>query len=273
MKNVSYALITGASSGIGFELSCRAAENGYIPILVASKFDGLSKAAASLQRSYGIQSVILTCDLASENDIDGLIGALAEYQDKIGLVINNAGVGFGGSFHSNDVNQEQKLLAINVIAMVRLSHFFINQFLQKNEGYLLNVASLAGFQPGPYFANYYASKAYILWFTEALAVEVRNTGVGISVLCPGTTATNFHAKAKIQNTELAKGLFGIVMSAKQVSDIAFRGLKKGDVIIIPGYVNKIAAWSVRFVPRSLVRFITSWINAQPKASLKIPVQE
>ncbi|ACE85310.1 SDR family NAD(P)-dependent oxidoreductase [Cellvibrio japonicus] len=257
------AVITGGSAGIGFELACRACENGYRPLLIARHPDALSAAADQLRTRYRIDPLLWSADLADAQERQQLIERLQTIATDIEMAVLCAGIGFGGALHENTWEAEHQVLQVNLVGLVQLSQIFCQWFAQAQRGTLLNVASLAGFQPGPYFANYYASKAYVLHFTEALALEMRPYGVQVSVLCPGTTGTGFHQKAGIDKTELARGLFGIVMTPEAVSRIALRELSRKRVVIVPGLLNQLAAWSVRWVPRSWVRAITGWMNAQP----------
>jgi short-subunit dehydrogenase len=258
------AVITGGSAGIGFELACRACEQGYRPLLIARDAQKLSHAGQQLLERYAVDAMLWVSDLSDEQERGHLIERLQPLAPQIEMAILCAGIGFGGALHEHSWEQEHRVLQVNLVGLVQLSQIFCQWFAHSQRGTLLNVASLAGFQPGPYFANYYASKAYVLHLTEALALEMRPYHVQVSVLCPGTTGTGFHQKAGIQETELARGLFGIVMTSEQVSRIAFRALAKKKVVIVPGLLNQVAAWSVRWAPRALVRALTGWMNTQPK---------
>jgi short-subunit dehydrogenase len=258
------AVITGGSGGIGFQLACRACENGYRPLLIARDLRILSAAGKRLQEQYNVEPILWTCNLSDEQERQELIERLQPISHQISMAILCAGIGVGGALHEHTWEQEHQVLQVNLVGLVQLSQVFCQWFVQARRGTLLNVASLAGFQPGPYFANYYAGKAYVLHFSEALALEMRSCGVQVSVLCPGTTGTEFHQRAGIQGTELARGLFGVVMTPEDVSRITFHELARKRVVIVPGFLNQVAAWSVRWAPRALVRAITGWMNSQPK---------
>ncbi|SAM32843.1 SDR family NAD(P)-dependent oxidoreductase [Pseudomonas sp. 1 R 17] len=260
MKEGKYAVVTGASSGIGYALSQEAASSGYNLIMVANHKERLNYAAERLAANYQVTVKCLSFDLSNADELSQLILHLSPYLEVIEVFINNAGVGRGGSFLDTDVVDHSALIETNVRALTVLSHFIAQHFVRRGKGYLLNVASLAAFQPGPYYANYYASKAYVLHFTEALAVELRKKGVRCAALCPGTTQTAFHLRAGSVDTGLAKGLFGIVMSPEEVARIGFKGLLSNRVVIVPGLVNKLAMQSVRISPRWLARQITAMIN-------------
>ncbi|NWB99523.1 SDR family oxidoreductase [Pseudomonas gingeri] len=260
MKEGKYAVVTGASSGIGYALCQEAASRGYNLIMVANEKGRLTSAAERLAAEYQVAVKCLSCDLSNTDEVIQLTEQLSSYVDSIEIFVNNAGVGRGGNFLSTDAVNHSLLLDVNVRALTLLSHFIAHHFVRLNKGYLLNVASLAAFQPGPYYANYYASKSYVLHFTEALAVELRKRGVSCAVLCPGTTRTSFHQRAGSADSGLAKGLFGIVMSPEEVARVGFKGLLNNRIVIVPGLVNKLAMFSVRLSPRWLARQITAMIN-------------
>lgn len=260
MKEGKYAVVTGASSGIGYALCQEAASRGYNLIMVANEKERLRSAAGRLAAEYRVAIKCLSCDLSNADELRQLTEQLSPYLEVIEVFVNNAGIGRGGSFLGTEVINHSVLIDTNMRALTVLSHFIAQNFVRSGKGYLLNIASLAAFQPGPYYANYYASKAYVLHFTEALAVELRKQGVTCAVLCPGTTQTPFHRRAGSAGTGLAKGLFGIVMSPEKVARIGFKGLLSNRVVIVPGLVNKLAMHSVRISPRWLARQITAMIN-------------
>jgi len=263
MTEPRYALVTGASSGLGLALAGRAAEDGYTPILVAQRPRGLEEAAARLERDHGVRCTSLPCDLANRVELDRLLRTLEPRLPMIGMLINNAGIACAGPCVTHSWYQEQRVLDLNATAVLRLSRHFGAVFAERGEGYILNVASLAAFQPGPHLANYYATKAYVLHFTEGLAHELRPSGVRVCALCPGTTATGFHERAGLQGTSLARGLFGNVMRADAVSRIGYAGLKRGRTVIVPGALNRLARLGTRLAPRALVSRITARMNALP----------
>jgi short-subunit dehydrogenase len=260
MSKASTALVTGASSGIGFELACRAAEAGRDLVLVARDPARLALAADRIRARYAVQVVTQTADLSTDAGITLVAHTLRLAHPEIDMVMNCAGIAHGGAVHHSQATQELDVLRVNMEATLRISRSFAVDFAQHRRGALLNVASLAAFQAGPYLANYYASKAYVLSLTEGMARELAPYGVRVSVLCPGTTATPFHARAGIDGTDLAKGLFGIVMPSERVSRIAYDAWGRGQVVIVPGWVNKAAALAVRFVPRGVCAWFTGWLN-------------
>jgi uncharacterized protein len=263
MSAINKALVTGASDGIGFELACRAAEDGRDIVLVARDRTKLQKAASLIMSRHNVNCHIHSADLSTEDGMRFVTEELPNQHPEIDLVINCAGLAYGGALHRNSAEDELRVLRVNMEAVLRISRAFAAGFAAGRHGAILNVSSLAAFQPGPYLANYYASKAYVLSLTEALARELAPHGVRISVLCPGTTRTRFHRKAGIDRTDLAKGLFGIVMDPVEVSRLAYRGLMRGRVTIVPGAMNRAAALAVRLVPRRFVTWCTALMNRQP----------
>jgi len=260
MNTKKYAVVTGGSSGIGFEIACRLAKRKYHLILVARIKKKLQRSAEVIGHKYGVNVHCFCLDLRDTSGLEKLKEDLEIFGENVEILVNNAGIGLGGEFGSEDLKTDLKLIDLNIRALVSMTHFYISKFKQKRAGYILNIASLAGFQPGPYYANYYATKSYVLSFTEAIAFEAKKYGVHCSTLCPGTTNTNFHARAGTNSTRLSKGLFSIIDSAERVSKIGVKGLFAGRRVIIPGILNNLLAFSVRLIPRSCVTAITSWIN-------------
>jgi short-subunit dehydrogenase len=254
------ALITGASSGIGYELAQLFAKDGYDLVLVARNERRLQEVAGELKRYHPVSISTIVVDLADPAATGALYSEAKSRGYTINVLVNNAGIGYGGSFHDNTLKEEMDVLQVNVVSLVRLSHLFATDFVARRSGKILNVASLAAFQPGPFLANYYATKAYVLSFSEALSHELRKANITLTTLCPGTTRTDFHRKARLEDTNLAKGLFNIVMDPRKVALAGYRGLQRGKIIVIPGVVNKLAALAVRLAPRRLVIWCTAMIN-------------
>lgn len=250
------ALITGASSGIGYELAKCCAADGIDLILVARNQKRLEEVALELQQSYSIRVDVVAGDLSQPT-------AAAAIVDKLGpdrvvdILINNAGFGTSGKFASLPLQGEVDMIEVNVTSLVRLTHLLLPGMISRKSGKIMNVASTAGFQPGPLMANYYASKAYVLSFSEGLAEEVRKDGVTVTALCPGATETPFFDRAKMDKVRLRNGA---VMRADVAARIGYRAMRKGKVIVITGLMNRIMAFSVRFTPRSIIRKITGFLN-------------
>lgn len=244
------ALITGASSGIGFELSRLFARDGYDLVLVARSPEGLERAARSL-RAAGVGAVrTLAVDLAEADAVDRIVAALEEDGRPVQALVNNAGFGTEGSFAGMPEDTIRGMLQVNVVALTLLTRRLLPGMLARRSGQILNVASTAAFQPGPLMDVYYASKAYVLSFSEALSVEVAGSGVTVTALCPGLTRTNFQRRAGIQGSRLAN--LGLSMSAEAVARAGYRALQRGQRVVVPGLTNQLSAAAIPLLPRRLL---------------------
>lgn len=242
------ALVTGASGGIGLALARTLAREGWDLVLAARSVDKLTAVAEDLSAGGRIVSVYES-DLSEVGAPRALHSAIEADGIAIDAVVNNAGFATFGEFAQLPVERELALVNLNVGAVVQLTGLFLPQMLQRGHGYILNVASTAAFQPGPLMADYYASKAYVLHFTEALANELAETGVTATALCPGPTVTGFQERASMEKSKLLnRGL----MTAERVAQAAYAGMIKGKPIVIPGFRNKLLSKSYRFVPRRMV---------------------
>ena len=244
------ALITGASSGIGEELARLFAQDRSNLVLVARSRDKLEQFAAELRVKHGIGVEVLTGDLADGATPQAIFDELAARGISVDVLVNNAGFGARGSINDLPLQKQMDMIQVNVTSLTRLTRLFLPAMVQRDQGGILNVGSTAGFQPGPYMAVYYATKAYVLSFTEALAEELGGTAIKVTCLAPGATATAFQTAANLDNSLLFK--LG-TMDAKAVAAIGYRGFRRGKVIVIPGLKNKLGAFAVRLVPRSIVR--------------------
>ncbi len=243
------ALITGASSGIGLELAHLFARDGYRLVLVARNRSTLRQLGDDLQSRYSITVRIEPKDLAHPATPAELYQDLQESGILLDVLVNNAGFGGAGDFAHTDWNHEAEMMQVNMVAVTHLTKLFLPQ-IRAREGMIMNVASTAAFQPGPFMAVYYASKAYVLSFTEALAEELRGTGVKISCLCPGPVKTNFQKRAYITNTPLANS--PLLVDVREVARVGYEGLKQGKRIVIPGWKNRVGVELLRISPRQMV---------------------
>lgn len=245
-------LITGASSGIGYEFAKRFVVEGYQVILVSSNDKKLSRVCSELEDYLiGAKSRTNSNKVYNESDKRSKIiikivqdlsknGAAEELYQKVqalnievGILINNAGVGYAGEFILSERKQQEELMMINMNNLVLLTHCFANDMVKSRSGKILNVASNGAFQPGPYIGTYYASKSFVLNFSKALRTELKSYGVSVSTLCPGATVSDFARRAGKQQLKLS-------MSAKKVADAGYHGLMKGKNVILPGIHNKAA---------------------------------
>ena len=241
------ALITGGSAGIGLALARCFARDGYDLALVARDPRKLEDAARDLHAAFGGSVHTLSQDLAKPEGA-GCVFAWTEKEGwAIDVLVNNAGAGAYGAFASSPLERDVDMMRLNMESLVALTRLALPQMLHRGRGRILNVGSTAGFQPGPLMAVYYASKAFVLSFSEALANELGGTGVGVSVLCPGPTRTEFQARAGI-GALFRSG----VMSAERVAEVGYREFKNGSLTIVPGCRNKLLAFAVRLAPRALV---------------------
>ncbi|MGX5217900.1 SDR family NAD(P)-dependent oxidoreductase [Pseudomonas segetis] len=253
-----YALVTGATSGIGLALAEALARRGRNLLLVARHREALEAIAAELAQRFSVEVLIRACDLSKPIQLTGLLMELEEGTYSIDLLVNNAGLGTSGAFVAQDWQQEQQLIEVNMLALARLCHSVGNVMAGQGNGQILNVASVAAFQPGAWMANYYASKAYVLHLSEALREELKEHGVAVSVLCPGPTRSAFFRKAALDDRRLASSK--LMMSAEEVALATVRALDKNRAIIIPGWRNRLLAFSPKLAPRWLVRKISARIN-------------
>ena len=241
-------LITGASVGIGFELARVFARNGFDLLLVSRRADALDAVAGRLEGEFRIRASTFAADLRQPDAPQLLFDHCANEKRQVEILVNNAGIGFGGEFGESDVYRQLDMIRLNVAALTHLTGLFLPQMMLRRSGRILNVASTAAFQPGPLMAVYYASKAYVLSFSQALAEELRNTGVTVTALCPGPTKTEFAAAAEIESTRLFNT---VVADAAKVAEFGYEATMAGKRVAIPGMMNKLVAQSNRFTPRIL----------------------
>ncbi|MEX0680988.1 MAG: SDR family oxidoreductase [Balneolales bacterium] len=252
------ALITGASSGIGYELSKVFAAGGFNLILVARNQVQLETIASGFRQSDGVNVAVCPADLSKPAAAQELYDELQAQKVEVDVLVNNAGFGLNESFTTTDMVRQEEMIRLNITALVQLCRLFGADMENRGSGKILNVASTAAFQPGPFMSTYYASKAYVLMFTEALHTELKPRGVLVSTLCPGPTKTGFFRQADMQSSFLAGNM--LVMPADKVARAGYRGLIKGKRVIIPGLLNKAGVFAVRFFPRSLVCILVSSMN-------------
>ena len=256
-RTAKTALVTGASAGLGLELARLAAKDGHDLVLVARRRERLEALAAELTAAHGVQVIVIAADLSDQAAPAAIAQRLRADGKQIDFLINNAGFGSCGPFSKAVLEREVEMVHLNIRALMQLTHLFLPEMLARKSGRILNVASVAGFLAGPYMATYYASKAFVLSFTEALSSELVGTGVTITASCPGPTKTEFGTVAGNHKTELFKRN---VAQAAPVARHAYRAMMAGKVVAIPGLMNKLIAQSTRISPRAWLRAIAAGLN-------------
>src|ERR1700680_3132712 len=249
-------LITGASGGIGYELAKLFARDHHNLVLVARSADKLAQIAIELQ-AYGVTVKTMTLDLATPLAPRFLFDRLQSESTPIDILINNAGFGAYGEFAQMPEEEIVGQIHLNITALTELTRLFLPPMFERRSGRIMNIASTAAFQPGPLMAVYYATKAYVLSFSEAIANELRGSGVTVTCFCPGATHTGFAKRAGSENSRLFKQVGA--MSAEKVARDGYRALMSGRTVAISGAHNWLVAQSVRFAPRKLVTAVSRWV--------------
>lgn len=243
------ALITGASMGIGRELAIVFARNGWDLALVARSTEKLDELAQELKRAHGISVENIPMDLFDPSAPEKLFREVAVRGLQIDALVNNAGVGSFGLFAGVGMDTNTRLIELNIACLTKLTKLFLAPMLERKQGSILNVASTAAFQPGPLMAVYYASKAYVLSFSEALSNELEGSGVSVTALCPGAVKTGFQEAANMTKSKLFRH---VTLDASRVARDGYRAMIKGERVIVPGVWHRFLAFSSRFAPRTLI---------------------
>jgi short-subunit dehydrogenase len=244
------ALVTGASAGIGVDLAECFAKDGYGVILTARSEAALADVAARLGKTYNVPTTIIALDLGVPGAGEKLAGEIKSRGLSVDVLVNNAGFGHAGAFDTSGAADELGMIDLNVRALVELTHIFWPRMLANKRGGVLNVASTAAFQPGPLMAVYYASKAFVLSFSEALWKEAEKTGVHVSCLCPGPTASKFRERAGTGKTKLSR--VGTPMPSMTVARMGYRAFQNNKRVMITGGRNKLLARLAPFLPRTML---------------------
>jgi short-subunit dehydrogenase len=251
------ALVTGASGGIGRALARQFARHGHDVVLVARREDALADAADEFESRYGVAATSIVHDLDAEDAATALYDDVTDREFDVGVLVNNVGIGTYGAFHESDLDAERSQLRLNVETVLELTRLFLAAFRDRDRGKVLNVGSTAGFVPGPKMAGYYASKAYVNSFSEALAVETRDTGVDVSVLCPGPVDTDFQERAGMTDSLVGSTFMN---DPESVAAAGYRGLYAGDTVILPSAIAKATYYGRGLVPPSVVRRLAARVN-------------
>lgn len=253
------ALVTGASGGIGLELADVLAGEGFDVVLVARSIGKLEKLAVDLANKYGARVKNIEKDLAQHDAPREVFQQLTKENIIIDVLVNNAGFGDYGPFAETSWEKEKQMIDLNIRALTELTKLFLPGMIARRYGRIMNVASTAAFQPGPLMAVYYATKAYVLSFSEAIASELEGTGVTVTALCPGPTESGFQKAAALEESKLFKGKK--LPASREVAEYGYKAMMKGKRVAIHGTMNWLMANSVRFTPRKLV---TSVVHSMQK---------
>lgn len=258
------ALITGASFGIGMEFARIFAREGYNLVLVARSADRLRQLASELEKAHGTRSLILATDLTEPGAPAYVLDQTTRADVQVDVLVNNAGFGQYGLFAENDLEECLRQIQLNITTLTHLTRLYLPAMIERANlgrirGGILNVASTAAFQPGPLMAVYFATKSYVLHFSEALGNELHGSGVTVTCLCPGATATEFHKRANATGQRLLK--FGS-MDARTVAEDGYHALKARKPVVIAGFKNWLLAESIRFSPRRMVTAIARKIQEE-----------
>jgi short-subunit dehydrogenase len=243
------ALITGGSGGIGLEIAKVLARKGFDLVLAARNRDALEAAAGQIEGKHDVSVHVFAADLRRREAPEEIFDFLHNENIAVEVLVNNAGFGLGGEFAETELTRELEMIQVNIAALTHLTKLFLPAMIKRRSGRILNVASTAAFQPGPLMAVYYATKAYVLSFSEALAEELRNSGVTVTALCPGPTRTDFADVAQVGSSRLFSA-FGVA-DAADVASFGVSAMLHGRRVAIPGLRNKIIAQANRFAPRAV----------------------
>lgn len=243
-------MITGASSGIGLELARIAAAQSHDVILVARSEDKLTALAHELKSARNVAAEVIAADLSRPHAVESIVARMAALGCHVDVLINNAGFGLYGPFTETAVETELEMIQVNIVVLTELAKRLLPPMVARRNGRIMNVASTAAFFPGPLMSVYYATKAYVLSFSEAIANELSGTGVTVTALCPGPTTSGFQAAAKLEESRLVSGK--MLMSSREVADAGWKGMMAGASVVIPGTSNRMMVQLPRLLPRRAV---------------------
>lgn len=244
------ALITGASGGIGYELARVFAQHKHNLVLVARSAAKLELLAQQQQQEFGIKAFVVAADLSLPQAAAAVFEQLQKENIRIDFLVNNAGFGNYGLFMETDWPKEEQMINLNITALTHFTKVFGQKMVRNRSGRILNVASTAAFQPGPLMAVYFATKAYVLSFSEAIANELQGTGVTVTALCPGPTESGFVEAAALHNSKLFKGKK--IAASREVAEYGYQVLMRGRIVAVQGTTNRVMANLVKFFPRKWV---------------------
>ena len=254
------ALITGASAGIGLEFAKIFAKEKYDLVITARNETKLNELANQIKNHHNVNVKVIAKDLSKQNAGEEIFNELKNENIITDVLINNAGFGVFDNYWNVELQDEKNMLQVNIMALAELTNLFAKDMVNRGGGKILNVASTAAFQPGPTMAGYYASKAFVLSYSQAVNFELRKKGVQVSTLCPGPTITEFQIRANMEDLNLFKK--GFTMNAEEVAQIGYNGLMNGKPVIIAGAMNKISAMSSKISPSKVSMKIVNWLQSK-----------
>lgn len=246
LPSIATVLITGASSGIGYELAREFARKGHNLVIVAPVEPELIDTARRLRAEFGVAVAHYAVDLRNETAVADLYSTTVANGITVDILVNNAGLGRRGKFWDIPLDDDISMLRLNIEACVRLTKYFLPGMLERRRGRILNTASVAGFEPGPMLAVYHATKAFVLSWSEALATELKGTGVTLTALCPGPVDTDFFTKADMIDTHAFQDTK--LMAPQEIAETGYKSLMAGERVIVPGAVNKALVFGRRLMP-------------------------
>jgi|LAHS01.1.fsa_nt_gb short-subunit dehydrogenase len=249
MKNV--ALITGGSTGVGYALAEQFAQHGQDLVLVSKNAAALKAASERLKNDYKVEVATFEADLRDETSAEAIYSFCREKKIQVETLVNNAGAGTYGPFAESSADDNEANVQIDIVTLIDLTYLFLHDMKERHSGYIMNVSSTAAFQPGPNLAVFYASKSFVLSFTEAIAVELEGSGVVVSCFCPGPVQSEFLEESGMDKSKVVKKFKPL--DVRKAAKVAYVGLHKGKVVVIPGGKNKRRAFIVRFFSRKAVR--------------------
>ncbi len=257
--NTKTVLITGATQGIGYELSKLFARDEYNLILVARNEQRLNEIRKDFTTKYSVEVRVIAKDLSRPDSAQEIFEQLKLENIIVNILINNAGFGHLGKFSETDWDIEQRMIQLNITTLTQMTKLFLPDMLALNQGAIMNVASTAAFMPGPLMAVYYATKAFVFSFSQALANELKGTNITINTLCPGATETEFARVAEMDNSKLFSSSLMSIMDAETVARMGYKDLMNKKNLTITGAMNKMIVQSLRFSPRKTVMSLTRWL--------------
>ena len=271
MANSSYTvpmgavLITGASGGIGYELAKLFAKDGNNLLLVSRNGEKLEEVAREIKAAHKVRCTIFAGDLSVPGSPDALFEEIKKAPYDIEVLVNNAGFGSLGRFHELPLEEQLEMIQLNVTSLAHLTRLVLPEMIARKRGRIVNIASIAAYQPGPFMAVYYATKAFVVSFSEAIANELHRTGVRVTTICPGPTTTGFSTRAGAESSSLFRK--NMTMDAATVARIGYEGMLRNKTVVITGGKNRFLAMGARLAPRGLSANIARSLN-EPRAKRK-----